>query len=422
MKTKYEQLISLLEEMFQFDNEDLDFGIYRIMNQKRGEIRKFLHEDLLPQVKQAFAKYQSIDQVHIRKEMEQVKKNLEDAGVDPESSPKYRVLQEQLTQSVDLNALENEVYSHLVTFFSRYYDRGDFISKRKYKKDVYAIPYEGEEVKLHWANSDQYYVKTSEYFRDYSFKLPSGKKVHFVLTEAFTEQNNNKEQEGKERRFILSEESPMYEENGELFIRFEYREDKEKQVTLNEQTAKHIFAMEEFSDWLEEFRILAPTEKNKNRTLFEKHLNDYTSRNTFDYFIHKDLGGFLRRELDFYIKSEIMHLDDLDTENEARIEQYLSKIRVIKTIAHKIIKFLEQIENFQKKLWLKKKFVVETNYCITLDRVPEELYSEIIKNEEQIKEWKHLYSLDEIKGDLTNPGFSEPLTVEFLKSNPYLVH
>jgi hypothetical protein len=43
----------------------------------------------------------------------------------------------------------------------------------------------------------------------------------------------------------------------------------------------------------------APTEKNPQRTLLEKHLSDYTTKNTADYFIHKDLGGFLRRELDF---------------------------------------------------------------------------------------------------------------------------
>jgi adenine-specific DNA-methyltransferase len=415
MKTKYEQLVSLLEEMFQFDNEDLDFGIYRIMNQKRGEIRNFLHQDLLPQVKQAFEKYQTIDQVNIRKELEQLRKNLQDAGVEPETSPKYKALQEQLAQTIDLNALENEVYSHLVTFFSRYYDNGDFISKRKYKKDVYAIPYEGEEVKLYWANADQYYVKTSEYFRDYSFMLPSGRKVHFVLTEASTEQNNNKEEEGKERRFILCEESPVYEDQGELYIQFTYREDKEKQTTLNQKTVEKVFQSEGVSDWLQELRTLAPTEKNKNRTLLEKHLNDYTSKNTFDYFIHKDLGGFLRRELDFYIKNEVMYLDDLDTENEARIEQYLSKIKVIKSIGHKIIKFLEQIENFQKKLWLKKKFVIETNYCITLDRIPEEFYTEILQNQEQVNEWKRLFSIDEIE------GYSEPLTLDFLKKNPYLV-
>ena len=42
------------------------------------------------------------------------------------------------------------------------YQGGDFLALRRYKAGVYAIPYEGEEVKLHWANADQYYIKTSE--------------------------------------------------------------------------------------------------------------------------------------------------------------------------------------------------------------------------------------------------------------------
>ena len=106
-------------------------------------------------------------------------------------------------------------------------------------------------------------------------------------------------------------------------------------------------------------------------TRLRAHLNRYTARNTFDYFIHKDLGAFLRRELDFYIKNEVMHLDDVENETAPRVEQYLSKIKVIRRIAGKIIDFLAQLEDFQKKMWLKKKFVVETHYCITLSCIPE---------------------------------------------------
>ena len=58
----------------------------------------------------------------------------------------------------------------------------------------------------------------------------------------------------------------------------------------------------------------------------EAHLKRYVARNTFDYFIHKDLGTFLRRELDFYIKNEVMHLDDVENESAPRVEQYLSKM------------------------------------------------------------------------------------------------
>ena len=90
---------------------------------------------------------------------------------------------------------------------------------------------------------------------------------------------------------------------------------------------------------------------------------------------------------------------------------------MIRKIAHKIIQFLEQLENFQKKLWLKKKFVVATNYCITLDRVPEELYPEIAANDAQREEWVRLFGIDKIEKDLNGPGYSKPLTIEFLKAN-----
>lgn len=44
--TKRLQLLVKLKEMFQMDQADLDFGIYRIMNEKRDEITRFLEQDL----------------------------------------------------------------------------------------------------------------------------------------------------------------------------------------------------------------------------------------------------------------------------------------------------------------------------------------------------------------------------------------
>lgn len=423
MSTKLEEFKKIIRQMFQFDQADLDFGIYRIMNQKRAEVERFLDQDLLPNVKKAFGNYEAQDKARLQEELAQLRKQLEDLGVDPETSPKYVEKKNQLEQAPDVVALENEVYSHLTNFFRRYYHEGDFLSLRRYKKDVYAIPYEGEEVKLYWANADQYYVKTSEYLRDYLFTLPSGRRVHFKLVEASTEQNNNKAPNGKERRFVLDEEQPVVEENGELYIRFHFilQEKKVKQGELNAKALAVVFKNPIVTARWQELATPMPTEKYKTRTLLEKHLNDYTAKNTFDYFIHKDLGGFLRRELDFYIKNEVMFLDDLGTPKEMKLEQYIAKIRAIKEVGHKIIKFLEQLENFQKKLWLKKKFVVETNYCITLDRVPEEFYPEIAGNSKQVAEWVKLFAINELVADGDKPGYSEPLTVEFLKANPYLV-
>ncbi|MEI4770488.1 site-specific DNA-methyltransferase [Psychrobacillus sp. FJAT-51614] len=424
MSDNYQNLIGILKEMFQLDQSDLDFGIYRIMNYKREEIEKFLNEDLLPQVKSELEKYISIEQKGVENELKKLKEKLEDAGVELESSSKYVALKSKMDNGINLTSAENDVFSHLANFFKRYYNNGDFISLRRYKKDVYAIPYEGQEVKLHWANADQYYIKTAEHFRDYTFVTPDNNKVHFKLINAITEKDNNKSQRGKEKRFIINQDEPVVIENEELIIQFEYVLNEQKQQDLNKQAIQIVSESIDNVIELRQFQSLLaiePTERIPKRKLIEKYLNDYTSRNTFDYFIHKDLGGFLKRELDFYIKNEVMFLDDIDVEDNLKFEQYLTKIRVIKNIGGKIISFLEQTENFQKKLWLKKKFVVETNYCITLDKVPQEFYKQITENKRQIEEWKEHFAIDEIDEDLTGEGFSEPITEDFLKQNPSLL-
>lgn len=56
---------------------------------------------------------------------------------------------------------------------------------------------------FYWAKQDQYYIKTSEYFRDYTFKLTLGKHVHFKLVEADTEKDNQKALGDVEKKFSL---------------------------------------------------------------------------------------------------------------------------------------------------------------------------------------------------------------------------
>jgi len=421
MDSQYDKLKKILREMFQMDQADLDFGIYRIMNQKRDEIEKFLDRDLLPQVKDQFAKYRDVQADDKKKELTELEKTLKKVNVDPESNEEFVRLRDEVKGAGDEEALANEVFSHLATFFRRYYDGGDFLSLRRYKKDTYAIPYEGEEVKLYWANHDQYYIKSSEFLRDFTFKLSDLKRVHFKLVNATQEKDNVKESSGKERRFKLHENEPIAIEGNELFIQFVFVSDKEAQKKLNEQT---IQAIQQQSGKLAEFMDIFRkdgTEKNPNRTLLEKHLNTYTARFNFDFFIHKDLAGFFKRELDFYIKNEVLFIDDLDDQDINKLKVAVAKVKVIKYIAHKIIAMLGQLEDFQKKLWLKKKFVTQCGYCVTLDRVPEELYETIAKNNAQIEEWIRLYAINEIEGDLARIAFSKPLTVQFLKANPFLM-
>lgn len=428
MATQFEKFISTMEKVLMLDQADLDFGIYRIMNQKRAQIEEYLHKDLRKQVAEAISENASTDAVALKKELAQLVSTLTTAGMNPDDSPKVKELKERIAQSGNSEDLENEVYSHLTIFFSRYYDKGDFISQRRYKKDVYAIPYEGEEVKLYWANADQYYIKTGEYFRKYRFSIGDDKYCEFTLREASTEQNNNVAQNNMERRFALCEEKPVEVIGNTLHIYFTYElySKSTKQKTLVDKAFSIVKDLipKEFISVL----ALRPTESDRGRTLLQKHLNDYVARNTFDYFIHKDLGGFLSRELDFYIKNEILVIDDIDARTPDEFLKHLTVIKAIKMVGMKLITFLASLENYQKRLWLKKKFVIESNYCITLDRVPESLYTEITTNDAQREEWVRLFAIDEITSQDTGglfcegkTGYSVPLTKEFLKENPFLV-
>lgn len=416
MNESYKKLIKTLQTIFEMDKADLDFGIYRIMNLKRADINAFLENDLLPQVKEAFAEYAPDGNSGAQAELSKLIKTLTDAGVDPDESPKVQEFKEQLKGVTDSTALENDVFSKLHTFFSRYYDKGDFISKRRYKADTYAIPYEGEEVKLYWANHDQYYIKSSEHLRDYAFLAKqdgtSGgeKTVRIKLVEADTEKDNVKAQKDEERKFILDEECPLSEEDGELLIHFNYvPAGKQKQEKFNEAAVETIFAQEGFDEWLDVLKATAPTEAKPKRTLLERHLNEYTARNTFDYFIHKDLGNFLERELDFFIKNEVMFLDDIEYASFAVTEQQLKKVKIIRSIAKKVIRMLAHLEDYQKKLWLKKKFITSTNYLISISKIPFNFYEEISKNSAQKKEWSNYF------------GITEKIDAVFIKNNPRLV-
>ena len=435
---KFQQLVTKLREIFQIDRPELDFGIYRILNARADEINDYLENRLAEKVQAALAVGNAANTQQLQAELQDAEKNALALGVSPDGVPKVQELRNKLkAATTGYGEHENAVFSHLLTFFSRYYDNGDFISQRRYKGDTYAIPYAGEEVMLHWANKDQYYTKSGENFANYSFKLvgengQQGRTVHFRLVSADTAKDNRKDND-KERRFALIEHKiitridehgeeydeeflPIEEVDGasgkELIVRFEYKAVVKgtKQDALVQKAVETLLG-----DAVVKLRWLdlgsrSPTEKSPQRTLLEKHLIDYTTRNTADYFIHKNLGDFLRRELDFYIKSEAMHLDDVQNASAfADIEKSLCMIQCLRGIARELIEFLAQLEDFQKKLWLKSKFVVASHYCITLDQIfnigldiddaeekasifviRDQLIAEILANEKQWAQWSTL--------------------------------
>ena len=436
--THQTELIKKLQEIFQIDRADLDFGIYRILNSRSQEIGDYLQNKLPAKIQAAFSASGQTQIDGWKRELAEAEKAAADLGATPADLPKVKELKGKIAVAQKSGAAgEAAVYNHLLTFFSRYYEEGDFISQRRYKGDTYAVPYSGEEVLLHWANKDQYYTKSGENFSNYRFKLSDGREVFFRLTAADTAKDNRKDNDAA-RVFALVQERVIEKEddNGDIYeeavypvreisdasggktleIRFEYivapKGEKKPQEKANENTIAALKALIG-EDWQAVWQP-APTEKNPNRTLLEKHLADYTAKNTADYFIHKDLGGFLRRELDFYIKNEVMNLDNIqDAPTFANIEGSLHQIQTLRAIAREIIDFLAQLEDFQKKLWLKKKFVAKSHWLITLNYIPQEMLKTVFANAKQRETWKNLFVINDLPPPDKNPA-------SFAESNPYL--
>jgi len=453
-----QQLQSLLRELFQFDHADLDFGIYRIMREKHDDVERFIEHDLLDAVEEGLAHFQAAEREELETQLAEKRAMLGAAALDGAGAVRqeyrslpiaqdYMRLHKQLRQLDLAEETEAQIFNDLWRFFSRYYDNGDFLTERRYssREPKFCVPYNGEEVLLHWANRDQYYVKTGERFTDYRFTAgaPStgsgqGYTVWFRLQSAEVPQDNVK---AGTRYFVLRAEGPLaYDaESKALTIYFEYRpltEEEEahylgvynaqqsrsgRRKTLDRSAlcvALEAGVLAGLDDADLKARLAAVPE-GKTSSILGRHLNHYTARNTMDYFVHKDLGGFLRRELDFFLKNEVLRIDDVVRDESGEVMAHvLTRMRVVRQIADRIIAFLAQIEDFQKRLFEKKKFVVQTDYCVTLDRVPEELYPEILANEAQLDEWRRLYNVAAWENDLFWQGeFDEA----FLHNHPYVM-
>jgi len=434
-----ERFQELLKELFQFDTSDLDFGIYRILNFKRDRIKEFVEKELIDKVESAFSRHKderlkNIDE-EFRKVKEEVSNTLGKNAFTPAGDLKeefkntplgerYLSIKTRKEEAEAIDEIKLQVFNDLYNFFSRYYEDGDFIPQYRYsiKGHKYAIPYNGEEVKLYWANSDQYYIKTGELFRDYTFKA-GDYKIILRTVSAKEELGSNKAT--KERFFVLDDETPVEEvEDKTLIIRFQYRELTEeevryydvggregntsKQEKINEKSYQELLKrITEIS-----LRGMLESEYKSGKALLLYQISRFTAKNTKDYFIHKNLKKFLSEQLDYFIKSEVLDIDTI--EREKFLDKHITRAKVVREIGESIIDFLAQIEDFQKRLWEKKKFVIKTDYVITLDRIKElageeflkEVVSVVLENKEQLKEWEDL-------------GFGKIKGIEDLKENEY---
>lgn len=232
-----------------------------------------------------------------------------------------------------------------------------------------------------------YFVKTSDTYQRFSF---TDENINLVFKVVATEENKGNQKQ-KDLYFDIDNIEKINDEFAVNFKRISSNEEidslgknkTERQKILNQNISKTI------------------REKTGIKINILKNLEKFQRRYTEDYFIHKNLREFLEKQLIFFINQELLNIDAIFTKNGIIREDKNILSIVFRDVALNIIEKLSLLENLKKKIWEKKKFVLESNYVITLDKIEEycgaefleRIIPEILVNSKQLSEWKDLFGI-----------------------------
>ncbi|HDH91539.1 MAG TPA: site-specific DNA-methyltransferase, partial [Candidatus Aenigmarchaeota archaeon] len=293
-----------------------------------------------------------------------------------------------------------ELFEKLYTFFQRYFSESGSIYFRytPLHQNVYEKVYtDDKDVILFWKTHMLYYVKTDRLFKNLEVEIES--------------QNSNlKSQKFKFFFDVSGLEHKRANEKREIIFEFkEKRKDGVPVFSVSYSERGKITKIENILKSLKKEDIEITEE------ILEKAFRVFEKQSEVDYFINKNAKEFLREQFNIWLYQYVFSGESVWTEK--RIKQ----LQVLKNIAFKIIDFISQFEDELVRIWNKPKFVLNSNYVITLDRIAKKdkglnLIEKILEHknfEKQVKEWKDLGIVDDgfnknkiIENDLTGKHLS----------------
>jgi adenine-specific DNA-methyltransferase len=296
-----------------------------------------------------------------------------------------------------------ELFDKLYDFFQRYFSESGSIYFRNtaFHQNIYERVYtDDRDVILFWKTHMLYYVKTDRIFNSMDIEVDSEK--FFFDVSGFEYKRAN------EKRDLLYEFKKR-EKDGRLVFMVSYSE-KGRKTKIDDI-----------------LRTVSETGITLNEETLEKAFRVFEKQSEVDYFINKNAKAFLQEQFDLWLYQYVFKGETVF--NETRLKQ----IQAIKEIAYHIIDFIAQFEDELVRVWNKPKFVLNSNYIITLDKIANKdiaLLKKIFKHEgmkEQIAEWIELGMVDnkfklefvlekDLVGEPLNPQYQYlPLDTRYFK-------
>jgi len=251
-----------------------------------------------------------------------------------------------------------ELFEKLYTFFHRYFSESGSIYFRytPLHQNIYEKVYtDDRDVMLFWKTHMLYYVKTDRLFKNLEVEIDNFK-FFFDVSQL-------------EHKKAFEKKSVIYDfrekkKNGTLIFDVSYTErGKKTKITEILKALKHVLSKSEGEEGV-----------TINEDVLERAFRIFEKQSEVDYFINKNAKEFLREQFNIWLYQYVFSGESEWTEE--RIKQ----LQILKDIAFKIIDFISQFEDELVKIWNKPKFVVNSNYVITLDRV--------LKNSPSLKGWQ----------------------------------
>lgn len=255
---------------------------------------------------------------------------------------------------------KEEIYDKLYDFFHRYFNEsGALLYERtpafyNLFTDAYTakMPYEQvkstkNDTELFYKTKDLYYVKSEKIYNDLAILL-DGIKYEFDASNLKMKKSNEKQ---KELDFLLTECENLFGEiQDENTI-------KNGVIKFSVSNASSKMSDTKITDILKE---LKKANLNVSENELKKAFKIYEKQSNIDFFINKNAKEFLSRQLDLWIYQYLF------TQTADFKEQRIKQISDFKEIALNLINFISAFENELCKIWLKPRFVINSNFVVSL--------------------------------------------------------
>ena len=296
----------------------------------------------------------------------------------------YKKVLAQFKKEVDEDSVlvdENKenFYDIIGNFFDRYFSESGsiyFVKSANWQKVYEKIYTDNKDVVLFWKTNMLYYVKTDKIFKTTLIKIDNDKDnssyvFKFDVSEMYQKKNNEKGSLYYFNAQRLNEITSIHDKkSGSVTYLLKVNNDSKKKTKIEDLSNELAISTE----------------------IINKAINQFEKQNNVDFFINKNAKAFLAEQLDLYLNQIL-----LEKNNEFDINK-LIQIKKTKEYALKLIDFISSFEDELVKIWNKPKFVLNSNYVITIDKLSNNIIKKIRNHqniEKQIEEWKKLKFVEE---------------------------